>query len=65
MNEKVRKILMREAYMGVVALAIFIVVFVLRTALPGVKESIVETLAKDTDLKKLLSLFGQIVKEMI
>ena len=56
---------MREAYMGVVALAIFIIVFVLCTAFPGVKEGVVKALTKNTDLKKVVSFFGKIAKEII
>lgn len=64
MNEKMKKFLMRELYMGAVALAMLIIVFVLCTAIPSVKESAVKTLAKDTDLEKVVSLLREIIKEM-
>lgn len=64
MNEKTKNLLMREAYMGAVALGIFIVVFVLCSVLPGVKEIVQKTLLKNADLKKVVSLCIKIVKEI-
>ena len=65
MSEKMKKLLMRQAYMGATALVIFIVIFVLCSIFPSVKEGVLQTLTKDTDLKKVASLFGKIAKEII
>ncbi len=64
MNEKTKKILMRELYKGAVALTIFIVVFALCSIFPNVKEYVKSILTKNTDLKKVASLFMEIAKEI-
>ncbi len=64
MNEKMKKILMREAYVGAVALALFIVIFALCTIFPNVKEGVGKALSKNTDLEKVVSLCAKVVKEI-
>lgn len=64
MNEKTKNILMKEFYKGAVALAIFVVVFALCSIFPDIKERVNSILTKDTDLKKVASLFTQIAKEI-
>ena len=64
MSEKTKKLLMKEAYMGAVALVIFILLFALCSVFPSVKESVIKTLAKDTDLKKVISLLTKLAKEI-
>ena len=65
MNEKIKKLLIRQAYMGAVALVIFIIIFALCSIFPNVKEGIGNVLSGNTDLKKVLSLFKEIVKEIM
>ncbi len=64
MNEKTKKILMRELYKGAVALAIFISVFAICCIFPSIRERVGDILTKDTDLKKVAFLFLQIAKEI-
>ncbi len=64
MNEKAKNILMRELYKGAVALAIFVIVFAVCSISPGIKERVTTILTKDTDLKKVASLFTQIAREI-
>ncbi|MBQ3022689.1 MAG: hypothetical protein IJD91_05160 [Clostridia bacterium] len=65
MNEKTKNILMKELYKGAVALAILIVVFALCSIFPDIKTGTKTVLIKDTDLKKVISLFLQIAKEIV
>ena len=60
----VKKLLLKQLYMCVVAVALFIVVFVLCKIFPDVENGVKAVLHKNADLKKVLSLFTQIAKEV-
>ena len=65
MSEKTKKILMKELYKFIIALTVFAVIFAIFNFVPSAREFMMKTLEKDTDLEKVISLLGEIVKEVI
>lgn len=65
MNEKTKKHLIILAYQSVLALGLFLLLFVLSRFAPQLTEKISVIWTKNTDLKKAARLFADILKELL